>query len=120
MKFLCDVHIPYKLTKSLTKMGFESVHINTILNKWHTTDNEISQYANSNNMVVITKDSDFRDSFFVKKSPQKLIKVNLGNISNKELIKIFKENIDSIAKYNSKSRFLIEIDKYDIRIIDES
>ena len=70
-------------------------------------------------MIVITKDTDFRDSFFIKQTPKKLIKINLGNISNQELIKILSENIDSINKLNSKSLFLVEVDKENITFISD-
>ena len=76
MKFLCDVHIPYKVTKHLQSLGFESVHINEILDKWWTTDEMICNYADLNDFIVITKDSDFRNSFYIKRTPKKLLKIN--------------------------------------------
>ena len=82
MKFLCDVHISYKLVKYLQQSDYMAIHVNEILDKWFTKDSEISTYADLNDLIVITKDSDFRDSFFIKKTPRKLIKINLGNISN--------------------------------------
>ncbi len=120
MKFLCDVHIPYKLVKLLNDKGFEAEHINKILDKWHTSDKKICQYADKNNYTIITKDSDFRDSYFVKKTPKKLIKINLGNVSNNNLQTIFDKYVNLIAKYDSRSSFLIEIDKEDITIVRET
>ena len=111
MRFLCDVHISYKIVNYLTTCGYETIHINTILNKWHTPDKDICSYADNNDFIVITKDSDFRDSFFVKKSPKKLIKISLGNISNVELISILSEVIKDIEKIKKAPYFLIEIDK---------
>ena len=110
MRFLCDVHISYKVVKHLVLLGYETIHVNEILDKWNTMDREICNFADANDLIVITKDSDFRDSFFVKKTPKKLIKINLGNISNQELIRIISENIDSILKLNTNQYFLIEID----------
>ena len=69
MKFLCDVHISYKLTKHLISLGFESIHVNEILEKSETKDSDLCRYADQNNYVVISKDSDFRDSYFVKQTP---------------------------------------------------
>lgn len=40
MKFLCDVHISYKLVKFLEKKGFESIHITKILDGSKTKDEE--------------------------------------------------------------------------------
>ncbi len=118
MKFLCDVHISYKLTNYLISLGFQAIHINEILDKWETKDNAICNYADENDLVLITKDSDFRNSYFVKKTPKKLIKINLGNIANQELIIIFSENIKSIQKLNVKPHFLLEIDKDDLSVIE--
>jgi len=111
MRFLCDVHISYKIVNYLSACGFETIHVNTILNKWHTLDKDICSYADNNDFIVITKDSDFRDSFFVKKSPKKLIKISLGNISNSELIPILLQVIKDIEKIKKIPYFLIEIDK---------
>jgi len=117
MKFLCDVHISYRIAKHLNSLGYEAIHVNDILDRWNTKDSAISKYADLNNYVVITKDADFRDSFFIHSTPSKLIKINLGNISNNELIDIFTENIHSIANLNEKKKFLLEVGKENINII---
>jgi len=111
MKFLCDVHISYKLVNHLISLGAEALHVNNILDKWNTTDKDICEYADSNDYIIISKDSDFRDSFFVRGTPRKLLKINLGNISNQEIIAIFTENISAIQNINANPSFLIEIDK---------
>ncbi len=56
------MHISYKLSHYLSNKGFHTEHINQILNKWHTADSAIAAYANQNDLILITKDSDFRDS----------------------------------------------------------
>jgi predicted nuclease of predicted toxin-antitoxin system len=117
MKFLCDVHISYKVVNHLISLGYEAIHINEVLNKWYTKDNEICRFADANNLIVITKDSDFRDSYFVKGTPKKLIKINLGNISNAELIKILSESIASIQRLDNEISFLIEVEKNYITFI---
>ncbi len=111
MRFLCDVHISYKLTKYLISLGFELIHVNEILDKSETKDSDLCKYADKNDYVIISKDSDFRDSYFVH-PPKKLIKINLGNISNKELIRIFNDNIGVI-----KLNFLLEIDRDNINLV---
>lgn len=114
MKFLCDVHIPFALVNKLKNVGFNAIHVNELPDKWHTRDSEICRFSDSNNYVVVTKDSDFRDSFFLKQSPKKLIKINLGNISNKELVRIFESQINKISQLDNLSSFLLEISKTDI------
>jgi predicted nuclease of predicted toxin-antitoxin system len=114
MKFLCDVHISYKLVKHLRLLGFETFHINEILEKWLTSDSKICNFTDQNDLVVITKDSDFRNSHYIKKSPKKLIKINLGNISNEELIQIFSSNMEHFKSLNNNEMFIVEIDKTSI------
>lgn len=118
MRFLCDVHISYKLTKHLISLGFDSIHVNEILDKSETKDSDLCRFADQNNYVIVSKDSDFRDSYFVKQSPKRLIKINLGNIPNQQLINIFNDNIDLIQKLDSKINFLLEIDKDMINLIE--
>jgi len=114
MKFLCDVHISYKLVKTINDLNYECIHVNDILDKWFTSDSVIAKYADDNNFIIITKDADFRNSFFVKNTPKKLIKINLGNISNNDLILIFKENLPKIEQLEIQNSFIIEIDKESI------
>jgi len=53
MRFLCDVHISYKIADHLNSLGFETIHINNILYKWKTKDKKICEYADSNDLIVI-------------------------------------------------------------------
>jgi predicted nuclease of predicted toxin-antitoxin system len=109
MKFICDVHISYKLTKFLNDKDFEAIHVNTLPDKWYTKDNEICAIADANDLVVITKDQDFRSSFFLKNSPNKLIRVVLGNISNQDLLALFEKHLHLIETLNSQGRFYLEL-----------
>jgi predicted nuclease of predicted toxin-antitoxin system len=117
MKFLCDVHISYKIVNFLNSFGHETIHVNQILDKWHSKDKDICNYADINDFVIISKDYDFRDSYFIKKTPKKLIKINLGNISNQELMDILSVNLDSFEKLNREKSFIIEIDKNNITFL---
>jgi predicted nuclease of predicted toxin-antitoxin system len=69
-------------------------------------------YVDQNNMILISKDSDFKNSHFIKNSPKKLVKINLGNISNIELNTIIVNIFPEIIKTNSEAcNFIIEINK---------
>lgn len=109
MKFLCDVHISYKLVKFLNNAGHETVHVNQILDKWFSTDQDIAKYADEGDYVVITKDVDFKDSYFISKSPRKLIRVCLGNVSNQRLIELFDNNLEKLSNELAKDMVYIEI-----------
>lgn len=112
MVFLCDVHISIKFVKVIESKGYRCIHVNTILDSWFTKDEEISNYVDENEMILISKDINFKNSHFVKKSPKKLIKINLGNISNKELIVIFSNILSQIEfAFINNNYFIIEVGK---------
>ncbi|MCD4695371.1 MAG: DUF5615 family PIN-like protein [Bacteroidales bacterium] len=109
MKFICDVHISYSLVNFLKNRGNDAIHVNSILDSWNTSDEDICRFADEIDAIVITKDSDFRNSYFLKNSPKKLVRILLGNISNKELIKIFEKNLDQWLIKFKPSTFLLPI-----------
>ncbi len=110
MEFLCDVHIPIRLSKHLTQLGFPSQHVNHILDSWNTKDRDISDYVDANNLVLITKDQDFRNSFLLRRTPKKLVRVCLGNLSNDKLIAIFDKNINQLEELHEQyDAFMVEL-----------
>jgi predicted nuclease of predicted toxin-antitoxin system len=119
MNFLIDVHLPISLSKFLnSRPNFTAVHVNQILQKWHTTDTEICKYADKNSMVVITKDQDFKNSHFINKTPKKVIRITLGNISNKDLIALFDKYLPFILPLTLKAEMYIEVSSEQLMIID--
>ncbi|MFT4834262.1 MAG: putative nuclease of putative toxin-antitoxin system [Marinoscillum sp.] len=118
MRFLCDVHIPIALSKQLAKLGHDSEHVNNILDKWHTSDQDIIAYPDAEKRILITKDQDFRDSYLLNKCPNKLIKINLGNVSNQTLFSLFTENINVISELNNQNElFMVEINQGDFWVV---
>ena len=115
MKFLCDVHISFKLVRHLRSLGYDVFHVNEILDTWFSSDSMISKFADDNDLIVITKDSDFRNSFYINNSPKKLIKINLGNISNELLIQVITDNLEHFKKLNNSQVFIVEVDKTSIQ-----
>lgn len=113
MKFIIDAQLPYSLSKYLLNKGFDVVHTDDLPNKEFTSDNEIRQISLKENRIVITKNSDFLDSFYVKGIPPKLLLVSTGNIKNKALIGLFDLNIKKIIELFLDYSF-IELDNFDI------
>lgn len=110
MRFLCDVHIPLRLSNYLTACGHHSEHVNALPNRWHTDDGEIRSYADANNLTVISKDKDFRNSFLVSRTPRRFIRVCLGNISNDMLVSIFERILSMLENLESESRpYMVEV-----------
>jgi predicted nuclease of predicted toxin-antitoxin system len=111
MDFICDVHIPYRLVNYLIKTGHQATHVNFILEGSKTKDVEIARFADTNNQIIITKDEDFENLHFAAKTPKRLIRILLGNISTSDLIQVFEKHLLEIEKLKDFNRFYIEIGK---------
>ena len=118
MHFLVDVHLPIRLSKFLNEQEHcQATHVNQILQKWNTPDAGIAKHADLNSMVVLTKDTDFKNSHFINKTPKKLIRVALGNISNDDLIFLIDKYLPFIFSVADKQSFYIELSREQITII---
>lgn len=89
MKFLVDAQLPHRVCDLLTAEGHDALHTLDLPNGNRTTDAEINTISIQEHRVVITKDSDFVDSFLLSKKPYKLLLISAGNISNKDLDALF-------------------------------
>lgn len=99
MRFLIDAQLPILLKSVLIEKGFETFHSADLPNGNSSSDSEIIAFALENSLVVITKDSDFLDSFLLLSKPEKLILVNTGNIKNRALLDIFRSSITQIVEF---------------------
>ena len=84
--------------------GFDAIHITYFPDGHLLQDADIAKIAIEENCIVVTKDSDFPDSFFLKGPPPRIIYLRLGNIRNRELT-AFLENrwpmIQNLLSQNS-------------------
>ncbi|MBN7811250.1 DUF5615 family PIN-like protein [Algoriphagus sp. H41] len=109
MKFLCDVHISFKVVSFFKGLGHECIHVNEILEGCFTKDAEISRFADQGGYILVSKDSDFKNSFLLDRTPKKLVKINLGNVSNKNLIEILGHREELLRELDLKESFMLEI-----------
>ena len=98
MKFLVDAQLPVRLSYLLKSLGHDSIHTKELILQNATPDNEINTISLREQRIVITKDLDFWDSFYIRQEPFKLLLVTTGNISNKELESLFIKNVEQITK----------------------
>jgi predicted nuclease of predicted toxin-antitoxin system len=61
-----------------------------------TSDQAFFSFADAHDAVVVSKDRDFLDSHLLNGSPSRLLMVATGNITNRQLLSIFKNHIVSI------------------------
>lgn len=96
MKFIVDAQLPKSLARLLRDLGHDAVHTLELPARNRTGDDEINKISINEQRVVISKDSDFYDSYFGKKEPYKLLFLTCGNIRNADLLQLFRRNIAAI------------------------
>ncbi len=97
MKFLVDAQLPRRLVAELEQLGFQATHTLDLASGNRTTDQALIALSLSEQSIVVTKDSDFVKSFLLKREPWKLLLVSTGNITNSELLRLFRLNIRQLA-----------------------
>lgn len=110
MKFIVDAQLPIKLKYWLIEKGYETIHTNDFSKKHLTTDSEIIEKATKENYIIISKDSDFYQSYLIKGVPKKILFVTLGNVLNTELLRLFELNFSIIENYFKTGNNVIEFD----------
>ena len=97
MKFLVDAQLPRRLAHRLRHAGHDALHTLDQPNGNRTTDAEINELSQHGSRVVITKDTDFVDSFLLFQRPYKLLLISTGNITNVDLEDLFVAQIATIT-----------------------
>jgi predicted nuclease of predicted toxin-antitoxin system len=98
MKFLVDAQLPVRLARFLESAGYDTIHTLDLPNRNTTLDTEINAVSIRDGRIVITKDSDFLNSFLTTQEPYKLLLVTTGNIRNSELEALFAANLQSLIE----------------------
>lgn len=85
MNFLVDAQLPRRVTAWLASAGCNAVHTMDLPDANRTTDDQMSDGADREQRVVVTKEADFVDSHILRWRPAKLLLVSTGNFTNRDL-----------------------------------
>lgn len=106
MKFLVDAQLPRRLARALNDAGHDATHTLDLPDKNRTGDSVLAVLADQQDRVVVSKDSDFRDSHLRRGTPRRLLRVATGNIRNDELVALFEASTDAIVSAFDDSDFV--------------
>jgi len=80
LKFVIDENLPYYFNLWHNKTCIHVFDLPEIL-----TDEQIWEYAKTNNLTIVTKDADFSNKILFSSSPPKVIHLKIGNMNISEL-----------------------------------
>jgi predicted nuclease of predicted toxin-antitoxin system len=106
VKFLIDAQLPSRLAQLPNRAGHDAVHSIELADGNRSTDREIARVADSEGRVVVTKDRDFRDGHLIARSPQRLLVVATGNITNDALLSLIETHLDAIIAAFDEADFV--------------
>jgi predicted nuclease of predicted toxin-antitoxin system len=106
MNFIVDAQLPRHLVILLRRLEHEAQHTWGFDSGNRTPDEVIAKITDRKGAVVVTKDADFVNSHMLESTPQKLLLITTGNISNRTLLRLFENNIDAIVCAPEESNFL--------------
>ncbi|MEQ9102726.1 MAG: DUF5615 family PIN-like protein [Imperialibacter sp.] len=106
MKLIVDAQLPTKLCEILNQLGLESFHVAELPKGDETPDEEITELADRQNLILVTKDFDFYHSHMALGKPKKLFLVTTGNLKNRQLFDLFRNNFLLIKNALNRSNFV--------------
>jgi predicted nuclease of predicted toxin-antitoxin system len=90
----------------LQKAGYDTIHTRELAQQNATPDSIINSISIQEERIVITKDSDFVDSFLTAQQPYKLLLITIGNIKNADLEILFATNLSLIVDLLSQHNYI--------------
>ena len=97
MKFLIDAQLPRRVVAQLRQAGHDAIHTLDLPDGNRTTDRIINELSIKEQYIVVTKDSDFVESFLLRREPWKLLLISTGNVSNARLEALFASTIPKVV-----------------------
>ena len=99
MKLLLDQNLSPQLIQLLADLFPESIHVEVAgLDK--SLDKEVWQYAQENQLIIVSKDADFNELSIVWNLPPKVIWIRRGNCSTKTIEALLRNNYEAIKIFN--------------------
>ena len=110
MRFLIDAQLPLRLARWLRAEGHDAIHTMDLPDGNRTGDAAINDLSVRDRRIVVTKDEDFVDSFLLRNEPHKLCLIATGNIANRELESLMRENLERVVSALDEYDF-VELDR---------
>lgn len=106
MKFLIDAQLPRRLAYLFQEEGYEAKHTSDLPDGNRTKDADLIRLSRLESMVLVTKDRGFADDLLLGRGVYKLLLVSTGNISNEELLALFRVHLHHIVSLLQEHRFV--------------
>jgi len=98
VKLLLDENLSDRIIPRTVDLYPNSEHVKA-LGLINTDDAVIWEYAKANDFVIVSKDSDFHQRSLLYGHPPKFIYLRVGNCSTSKIVRILRDNVDTIMQF---------------------
>ena len=100
MKLLFDQNLSYRLVRKLEDLYPNSVHVRDV--GLETADDaDVWNYAKTNVLIIVSKDSDFYQRSLLYGHPPKVIWIRRGNSTTNDIEQILRRRHKEIEDFNN-------------------
>jgi predicted nuclease of predicted toxin-antitoxin system len=100
MKLLFDQNLSPNLARRLEDLFPDSSHVFE-LGLDRAQDIEVREFAEKNDFVIVTKDSDYSDMSLLLGFPPKIVWIRRGNCSTRSIEEMLRERFEEISQLAS-------------------
>src|SRR5438876_11853307 len=100
MKLLFDENLSPRLCTRLADLFPDSVHVMSV-GLDQASDVEVLVYARDNGFVIVSKDSDFNDLVILRGFPPKVLWLQIGNCTTKQIEDLLRNHHEAIADFEN-------------------
>ncbi|MBO0929834.1 DUF5615 family PIN-like protein [Fibrella aquatilis] len=111
VKFIIDTQLPPMLATYFRWKGSDAIHTTHFPDGHLLQDAEIGRIALTEDRIIVTKDSDFPDSFFLKGPPPRVLYLRLGNMRNRDLTAFLETRWDTIQELINQNAGMIVLSR---------
>jgi predicted nuclease of predicted toxin-antitoxin system len=100
MRFLFDENLSPKLVLLLADQFPNSVHVRDV-GLASADDELVWNYASSEGLIIVSKDSDMHQRSFVFGAPPKVVWVRLGNCSTSDVADLLRRHVQTLEDFET-------------------
>lgn len=98
MKLLLDENLSDRIIYMIIDLYPDSEHVKTLA-LTNTDDGIIWEYAQANDFVIVSKDSDFHQRSLLYGHPPKFVYLRIGNSPTSRIVQILRDNFDTMRRF---------------------
>jgi predicted nuclease of predicted toxin-antitoxin system len=100
MRFLFDQNLSPKLVLLLADQFPNSMHVRDV-GLEAADDQSVWNYAGSQGLVIVSKDSDMHQRSFLFGAPPKVVWVRLGNCSTSDVADLLRRHVQTLEQFEA-------------------